>query len=78
MEAERSRRKTEAEPYLLRAFEGLDPRRFGGFSGGFLVASFTCCEHLKGWTLAASEAERRGCCGTFLGVGTEATTTARG
>jgi hypothetical protein len=26
---------------------------------------------LKGWTLAASEAERRGCCGTFLGAGTE-------
>jgi hypothetical protein len=26
------------EHYLFRAFEGLDPRRFGGCSGGFLVA----------------------------------------
>ena len=38
MEAERSGSETEAELYLLRAFEGLDRRRFGGCSGGSLVA----------------------------------------
>jgi hypothetical protein len=62
---------TGTELCLLRAFEGLDPRRFGGCSGGFLVASFTCCEHLKGRTLAVSEEERRGCCCIFLDEGKE-------
>ena len=27
-------------------------RKSRGCSGGFLVAGITCCEHLKGWTLA--------------------------
>ena len=33
----RGDKRTEAELYLLRAFEELDPRRFGGSSGGFLA-----------------------------------------
>jgi hypothetical protein len=37
----------------------------------FFVANITCCEQLKGLTLATSEAERSSCCETFLGAGTE-------
>jgi hypothetical protein len=49
MQAERSGSEAEAEHHPLRTFEGLDPRRFGSCSGGFLVAgvlSFTREERL--------------------------------
>ena len=49
MQAERSGSEAEAEHHPLRTFEGLDPRRLGSCSGGFLVAgvlSFTREERL--------------------------------